>query len=81
VIEIGGQDSKLLVVDRDPVTGRAVLVDFFMNTLCAAGTGSFLDQQASRLGVSIEEEWGEMAMRSVHVRASPAAAPSLPRAI
>ena len=31
------------------------MVDFAMNTNCAAGTGSFLDQQASRLGVAIEE--------------------------
>ncbi len=37
-----------------------------MNSVCAAGTGSFLDQQASRLGISIEEEFGELALRSVH---------------
>ena len=40
------------------------MADFSMNTNCAAGTGSFLDQQASRLGVSIEGEFGEMALRS-----------------
>ena len=36
-----------------------------MNTLCAAGTGSFLDQQASRLGLTIEE-FGELALKSTN---------------
>ncbi|MEA3367067.1 MAG: acyl-CoA dehydratase activase, partial [Planctomycetota bacterium] len=67
IIEIGGEDSKLILLEPDPKTGRLRIRDFAMNTLCAAGTGSFLDQQASRLGVSIEKEWGEMALRSVHV--------------
>jgi len=67
IIEIGGEDSKLILLEEDPKTGRLRIRDFAMNTLCAAGTGSFLDQQASRLGVSIEKEWGEMALRSVHV--------------
>lgn len=49
VVEIGGQDSKLMVL-RD-----GVVVDFAMNTVCAAGTGSFLDRQAERLGLGIEE--------------------------
>jgi predicted CoA-substrate-specific enzyme activase len=49
VIEIGGQDSKLIIV-RD-----GMVADFRMNTVCAAGTGSFLDHQAARLGMSIEE--------------------------
>ena len=35
-----------------------------MNSLCAAGTGSFLDQQANRIGVSIEKEFGELALKS-----------------
>ena len=64
VIEIGGQDSKLLILDRDPYTGQTVLVDFGMNALCAAGTGSFLDQQAERLGVSIEREFAHLALQS-----------------
>ncbi|MBN2072601.1 MAG: CoA activase [Actinobacteria bacterium] len=46
VIEIGGQDSKFI----DTGSG-----DYSMNELCAAGTGSFLDQQASRFGLTIEE--------------------------
>lgn len=49
VIEIGGQDSKLILI-RD-----GIVADFAMNTVCAAGTGSFLDHQASRLRMSIEE--------------------------
>jgi len=66
-IEIGGQDSKLLLFAPDGGNGsRPVLRDFSMNALCAAGTGSFLDQQASRLGVAIEKEFGELALRSDH---------------
>jgi len=49
IIEIGGQDSKIIIV-RD-----GVVTDFGMNTVCAAGTGSFLDHQALRLDMSIEE--------------------------
>jgi len=49
VIEIGGQDSKLIII-RD-----GVVTDFSMNTVCAAGTGSFLDHQAQRLNMTIEE--------------------------
>jgi len=63
VIEMGGQDSKLLLFEPDERTGRPLLADFSMNTLCAAGTGSFLDQQASRLGIAIEEEFGRLALR------------------
>jgi predicted CoA-substrate-specific enzyme activase len=65
VIEIGGEDSKLILVDQDEDLGVMVIKDFAMNTICAAGTGSFLDQQASRLEVSIEE-FGEMALKSEH---------------
>ncbi|ACL69468.1 acyl-CoA dehydratase activase [Halothermothrix orenii] len=49
VLEIGGQDSKIIIL-KD-----GIAVDFAMNTVCAAGTGSFLDQQAARLGISIGE--------------------------
>ncbi len=66
VIEIGGEDSKLIVLERQPSDEYAKLVDFEMNSICAAGTGSFLDQQAKRIGVPIEKEFGEMAMRSVN---------------
>jgi predicted CoA-substrate-specific enzyme activase len=57
IIEIGGQDSKIIVLQE------GVVVDFAMNTICAAGTGSFLDQQASRLGISVED-FGQMALRA-----------------
>ena len=66
VIEIGGEDSKLIVLERQASDDYARLVDFEMNSVCAAGTGSFLDQQAKRIGVPIEKEFGEMAMRSVN---------------
>jgi predicted CoA-substrate-specific enzyme activase len=49
VIEIGGQDSKIIIIREGVVT------DFGMNTVCAAGTGSFLDHQARRLNMSIEQ--------------------------
>ncbi len=49
VIEIGGQDSKIIII-RD-----GMVADFGLNTVCAAGTGSFLDHQAGRLKMSIEE--------------------------
>lgn len=57
VIEIGGQDSKIIIL-RDNI-----VVDFAMNTVCAAGTGSFLDRQAERLGISIED-FGKLALKS-----------------
>jgi predicted CoA-substrate-specific enzyme activase len=57
VIEIGGQDSKIIIL-RD-----AIPVDFAMNTVCAAGTGSFLDHQASRLAVPIED-FGGLALKA-----------------
>jgi predicted CoA-substrate-specific enzyme activase len=64
VIEIGGQDSKFLSVEWDEKSGKMVLVDMAMNNLCAAGTGSFLDQQADRLGISIEEDFARLALQS-----------------
>lgn len=57
VIEIGGQDSKIICL-RDGIP-----VDFNMNTVCAAGTGSFLDHQAQRLGIPIEE-FGRLALQA-----------------
>ena len=57
VLEIGGQDSKIIII-RD-----GVAVDFAMNTVCAAGTGSFLEQQAARLGIPIEK-FGEYALKA-----------------
>ncbi len=57
ILEIGGQDSKVILL-KD-----GIITDFAMNTICAAGTGSFLDHQAHRLGVAIEE-FGELAAQS-----------------
>lgn len=64
VIEMGGEDSKLIFLEKDEVKDGMKLTDFTMNSLCAAGTGSFLDQQAKRIGVSIDKEFGEMALKS-----------------
>src|SRR5699024_952003 len=59
VLEIGGQDSKMIWIQN------GVVQDFAMNTVCAAGTGSFLDRQAARLGIGIEELAG-LAAASQH---------------
>ncbi|MHA1291561.1 MAG: acyl-CoA dehydratase activase [Promethearchaeota archaeon] len=57
ILEIGGQDSKIIIL-RD-----GIIVDFAMNSVCAAGTGSFLDHQATRLGIPIEK-FGDYAIKS-----------------
>jgi predicted CoA-substrate-specific enzyme activase len=59
IIEIGGQDSKIIIIRN------GIVADFGMNTVCAAGTGSFLDHQALRLGISIEE-LGQEALKSTN---------------
>ncbi|MBM3156185.1 MAG: CoA activase [Chloroflexi bacterium] len=64
VIEMGGQDSKLIFLEPDERKGRSIIVDHALNEICAAGTGSFLDQQAYRLGISIENEFGELSLKS-----------------
>jgi predicted CoA-substrate-specific enzyme activase len=65
-IEIGGEDSKLIFLASGDGAGTGSgVADFAMNTMCAAGTGSFLDQQATRLGLTIEE-FGQMSLKSVH---------------
>ncbi len=58
VIDIGGQDSKVISLDQD---GR--VVDFVMNDKCAAGTGRFLEVMAQALGVKTEE-LGEKSLQS-----------------
>ena len=57
ILEIGGQDSKIIILED------GIVVDYAMNTLCAAGTGSFLSSQAKRLGVCIED-FGDIALKS-----------------
>lgn len=65
ILEIGGQDSKIILIDD------GIVVDYAMNTLCAAGTGAFLSSQAQRLGVEVEE-FGQIALTAKH--ATPIAA-------
>jgi len=62
IIDMGGEDSKLILVNREG-GDHLTIADFAMNTMCAAGTGSFLDQQAHRLGYTIEE-FGREALKS-----------------
>ena len=62
IFEIGGQDSKFIRIEK------GVVVDFTMNEACAAGTGSFLEEQAEKLEISIKEEFARLALAS----ASPA---------
>jgi predicted CoA-substrate-specific enzyme activase len=58
VVEIGGQDSKIILLDRS-----GGVRDFVMNDRCAAGTGRFLEMVAERLGVGVVE-LGELAAAS-----------------
>ena len=58
IIEIGGQDAKFITLRGD------TRLDFQMNRLCAAGTGSFLQEQALRLNIELEHDFSEMALRS-----------------
>jgi predicted CoA-substrate-specific enzyme activase len=62
VLEIGGQDSKIIMLRN------GVVSDFAMNTVCAAGTGSFLDHQAQRLNIPIEEFGGLASASTAPVR-------------
>ncbi len=61
IIDMGGEDAKMILVQEED--GHLVIQDSAMNTMCAAGTGSFLDQQAHRMGYSIEE-FSEHALKS-----------------
>ena len=58
IFEIGGQDSKFISLED------GVVVDFAMNEACAAGTGSFLEEQAEKLGISIIGEFAQLALSS-----------------
>jgi len=57
ILEIGGQDSKIIMLNN------GVITDYAMNTLCAAGTGSFLSSQSKRIGVDIND-FGSLALKS-----------------
>ena len=58
ILEIGGQDSKIICVEN------GIATDYAMNTLCAAGTGSFLSSQAHRLGevIGVTIDFGRFAI-------------------
>jgi len=56
IFEIGGQDSKFISIEN------GVVVDFAMNEACAAGTGSFLEEQAEKLGINIKGEFANLAL-------------------
>lgn len=57
VFEIGGQDSKIILIEN------GIVIDYAMNTLCAAGTGAFLSSQANRLKINVED-FGKIALQS-----------------
>jgi len=58
IFEVGGQDSKFISIEN------GVVVDFTMNEACAAGTGSFLEEQAEKMGINIKEEFASLALAS-----------------
>lgn len=58
IFEVGGQDSKYISLDK------GAIVDFTMNKACAAGTGSFLEEQAEGLGINIKKEFESVALTS-----------------
>ncbi len=61
IIEIGGQDAKL-VIKRN-----GIVVDYQMNKACAAGTGSFIDEMAEMLGISVKNgEFASLALGAEH---------------
>ena len=61
IIEVGGQDSKL-VIKRN-----GVVVDYNMNKACAAGTGSFIDELAEQLGIHVQNgEFANLAFNAPH---------------
>ena len=55
IFEIGGQDAKFIALED------GVVVDFAMNEACAAGTGSFLEEQACKMGISIVDAFAALA--------------------
>ncbi len=57
IFDIGGQDSKVMYIED------GMLDEAGMNKKCGAGTGAFLDAQAARLGIPIEE-FGEVSLKA-----------------
>ncbi|HKE23099.1 MAG TPA: acyl-CoA dehydratase activase [Bryobacteraceae bacterium] len=60
IFEIGGQDSKFISIEN------GVVLDFAMNEACAAGTGSFLEEQAEKLGIAIQGEFAQLALSAAN---------------
>lgn len=58
IIDIGGQDTKIIRIDQ-----AGQLLDYRMNAKCAAGTGTFLESIAVKLGITFAE-LDELAMKS-----------------
>ncbi|HEY5133416.1 MAG TPA: acyl-CoA dehydratase activase, partial [Candidatus Krumholzibacteriaceae bacterium] len=58
IFEIGGQDAKFISISD------GIVVDFTMNEACAAGTGSFLEEQAEKLDVNIVDQFAALAFSS-----------------
>lgn len=58
ILEIGGQDSKFVSLRNGEIA------DFAMNKICAAGTGSFLEEQARELGIDIVRDFAPRALSS-----------------
>ncbi len=58
IIDVGGQDSKVVALDE---SGK--VVDFVMNQKCSAGTGKFLEVTSGSLGVNVEE-LGELSLKA-----------------
>jgi predicted CoA-substrate-specific enzyme activase len=63
LFEMGGENSKYILFERDEANGRLGIVDYQTNGDCAAGTGGFLDQQAGRLRFTVEEI-GDIVLRT-----------------
>jgi predicted CoA-substrate-specific enzyme activase len=58
IIEIGGQDSKFISVRNGQIA------DFVMNKICAAGTGSFIEEQTRDMGIDVFNEFASRAFES-----------------
>jgi predicted CoA-substrate-specific enzyme activase len=56
IFEIGGQDSKYIFI------ANTYPLDFDMNKVCAAGTGSFLHELANKYGINIVDEFQQIAL-------------------
>lgn len=65
-LEIGGEHSKFLRFRPTDFGGQSGLRDFYLNSACSAGTGAFLEQEAHRFNLTIEE-FGQRAAAARHV--------------